>query len=85
MGGNTKHETHERIHLKQELECLLIGYALWYFIEYLIRRIQYRNHKDAYYNISFEREAYANQKNSNYLDDRKKYAWLNYIKINLKN
>lgn len=80
MKGNTEHETHERIHLKQELECLLIGYLIWYYTEYLIKRIKYKTHKQAYYSISFEREAYTNQSNTAYLKIRKPFSWVKYIK-----
>ena len=35
---------------------------------------------NAYRNISFEREAYANQRNLNYLESRPMYAWRRYMK-----
>jgi len=36
---------------------------------------------NAYRNISFEREAYDNDDNLNYIKERKHYSWLKYIKI----
>ena len=51
---------HERIHLRQQLELLIIPFFIWYFLEYILRLIQYKNMDLAYRNISFEREAYAN-------------------------
>ena len=57
-----------------------IGFYLWYIIEYLIRLIIYRNTKLAYRNISFEREAYQNQYNLDYLSNRKHYSWFKCIK-----
>ena len=33
-------------------------YYVWYLVEYLIRLCIYRNHKKAYHNIVFEREAF---------------------------
>ena len=30
-------------------------------------------------NLSFEREAYGNERNLLYLENRKKYAWFKYI------
>ena len=53
----------------------------WYVIEYLIRLAYYRNSITAYKNISFEREAYANQSNITYLDERKPYSFLKYIRF----
>ena len=61
---------HEKIHLRQQLELLVIPFFIWYFIEYLFRLIQYKKADLAYRNISFEREAYANEKDLNYLKNR---------------
>lgn len=72
-------ENHEKIHLRQQLEMLLLPFYLWYVLEYLLRLAQYRNADKAYRNISFEREAYANESNTAYLVTRKHYAWRNYI------
>ena len=54
---------HERIHLKQQVEMLLIFFFVWYTFEYLIRLIKYGDSYKAYNRICFEREAYANEKN----------------------
>lgn len=56
---------HEKIHGKQQLELLVIFFYLIYLIEYIFKK---------YKNISFEKEAYANQSNLNYLQERKHYA-----------
>jgi hypothetical protein len=61
---------HEKIHLRQQLELLILPFFIWYFLEYIIRLIQYKNTDLAYRNISFEREAYANEKNLYYLKHR---------------
>ena len=71
---------HETIHTKQMQELLYIFFYLWYVIEYLVRLIIYRDTKLAYKNISFEREAYQNQSNLDYLSNRKHYNQFNYIK-----
>ena len=71
---------HETIHTKQMQELLYIFFYLWYVIEYLVKLIIYRNTKLAYRNISFEREAYQNQYNLNYLSHRKHYSWFKCIK-----
>ena len=70
---------HESIHLRQQKEMLVIFFFLWYGIEWLIRLIQYRNAMTAYKNISFEREAYANQDSIDYLDIRKPFSFIKYI------
>jgi len=69
---------HEKIHLKQQLEMLIIPFYLWYVIEYVWRLIQYNGNKSkAYRNISFEREAYSNQRDLEY--DRKMFSSLKYL------
>ena len=67
---------HERIHTRQMQEMLVVGFYLWYFIEWLIRLTQKGN---AYRNISFEQEAYTHERNPNYLKNRKLYAWTKYL------
>jgi len=54
-------------------------FYLWYVIEWLIRWAIYRNRTEAYYNISFEQEAYNHQGDSSYLDDRLWFSWLSYL------
>lgn len=71
---------HERIHLRQQLELLVIPFLLFYVIEYAIRLLQYRSKDLAYRNISFEREAYVNEKDLNYLQLRPFWNFINYIK-----
>lgn len=68
---------HERIHTAQMKEWLFIGFYLLYITEYLINLIKYKNTKIAYKNISFEKEAYTNQSNLQYLTIRKHYN--NYV------
>lgn len=69
---------HERIHLRQQLELLVIPFFLWYFLEFLVRFIQYKNWNLAYRNISFEREAYSNEKDLGYLKRRSFWSFLKY-------
>jgi hypothetical protein len=70
---------HERIHLKQQVEMLLIFFFLWYFFEYLIRLLKYGDSYKAYNKICFEREAYANEKNLKYRENRPFWNFLNYL------
>lgn len=71
---------HEKIHTKQARELLYIFFYLWYCLEWIYKLIQYRNFKKAYFNISFEREAYVNHFNVNYINDRKRFAFVNYLR-----
>ena len=70
---------HEAIHIRQGRELLWLIFYLWYGVEWFVRLIQYWDRIQAYYNISFEREAYSNQHNLNYLNSRKWYSWAKYI------
>lgn len=71
---------HEEIHTAQMKEMLYVFFYLWYVVEWLVRLIQYRDAKKAYRNISFEREAYANQSDMRYLQGRKRWVWAGYLK-----
>lgn len=75
---------HEKIHTKQMIETLFLGFYLWYGLEYLLIRL-FRikdKQKNCYHDVSFEEEAYNNQNNLDYLNTRKPFAWIKYIKIN---
>ncbi len=71
---------HEKIHIKQQLELLWLPFFIWYFIEFFIRFLQYRNWHKAYLNISFEREAHLYERDFTYLENRKRYAFLKFLK-----
>lgn len=71
---------HETIHLKQQLELLIIPFFIWYSIEFLIRLIYCKNWDLAYRNISFEREAYDKESNVKYLDERGFWQFLKYLR-----
>ena len=68
---------HERIHTAQQREMLFVFFYLAYFLEWLVRLPLRGN---AYRSISFEREAYANQRNLDYLQSRPLYAWRKYVR-----
>ena len=70
---------HEKIHIRQQVELLVLPFYIWYFIEFIVRWFQYKNTFIAYKNISFEREAYANEKDLNYLKKRSLWRFLNYL------
>ena len=71
---------HERIHTEQWKELLWIGFLLWYVVEWIIRLFAFKGGHHAYKNISFEREAYANQGDAGYLNGRRWFGFLKYIK-----
>lgn len=68
---------HESIHSQQMKELLYLPFYIWYIIEWLIRLFLKGN---AYRNISFEREAYLNERNADYLSKRKHFAFLDNLK-----
>lgn len=70
---------HEKIHFHQQLELLIIFFYPLYFLHYLINLIKYRNHHQAYFQICFEQEAYAAERDLEYLKSRKPYAWIKYL------
>jgi len=70
---------HERIHLRQQLELLILPFYVWYGIEFLIKWFQYKDKNTAYRNISFEREAYKNEKELSYLKSRSFWKFFKFI------
>lgn len=70
---------HERIHLQQQIELLIIPFFVIYGFEFLIRLLQYKRWSLAYRNISFEREAYFQEAQLNYLKHRRVYSFLKYL------
>jgi hypothetical protein len=71
---------HETIHYRQQKEMLFVFLWIFYGVEYLVKRFKYKTHDDAYRNLSFEREAYANDDNADYLEQRKPFAWIKYLR-----
>ena len=85
---------HESIHSRQFVELMVLfavatvfirwwlpalapfAFYVWYVLEWLIRLFMRGN---AYRNISFEREAYANEANPEYLKNMKWGSWLKYL------
>lgn len=71
---------HERIHLRQQVELLVLPFYVLYLLNYLYHYLKLRNHDKAYMAICFEREAYANERNLQYLPSRKWFSWLRYLR-----
>ena len=72
---------HERIHLRQQIEMLVLPFYVWYLLEWLILLIKHRNIDRAYRNISFEKEAYRNENNLHYLKNRPFWSFIKYLNI----
>ena len=70
---------HEKIHTRQMQELGYVFFYPVYVLEWLIRSIWYRNFLKAYYYLSFEREAYFNQENLQYLNFRKTWSFVKYF------
>lgn len=70
---------HERIHIRQAEELLVIPFYILYLFNYLINLIIYRNHNKAYMNICFEREAYRFEHDANYLPQRRFWSWIQFV------
>lgn len=66
---------HESIHTAQWKELWYIGFLLWYVIEWMVRLKK----GDAYRNIRFEREAYDNENDLEYLKTRERFAFIKYL------
>lgn len=70
---------HEKIHLRQQLELLVLPFFVWYAVEFLVRYAQHRQWSLAYRSISFENEAYSNELNMHYLKERRFWGFLNFL------
>lgn len=66
---------HERIHLRQQLETLIVFFYLLYGFFYILNRCRGMNHLTAYSNIPFERESYSYERDIMYLKKRRLFAW----------
>ena len=66
----------EAIHTKQMKELLYVPFYILYLLEWFYRLTQKGN---AYRNISFEKEAYDNENDMDYLDKREHFSWIEYI------
>lgn len=68
---NIVNENHEKIHLCQQKEMLIIPFFVLYIIYFILNLFWYRNFRKAYRNIPFEKEAFDNELNLDYLKTRK--------------
>ena len=61
---------HEKIHLRQQIELLLLPFYIWYLIAF---------YRKGYWSVSFEKEAYANENNLTYLKKRRWFSFIKYV------
>lgn len=84
---------HESIHSRQFVELMALSavvliiiqwwliffapfaFYVWYIVEWLVRLPK----GNAYRSISFEREAYTNENDMEYLSNRKHFAFMKYL------
>ena len=69
---------HEKIHIRQQQELLLVGFYLLYVYYWLKGLLIFKDTKLAYTVIPFEQEAYAHDEDMEYLNNRKWFSWWNY-------
>jgi hypothetical protein len=70
---------HERIHLRQQIELLVLPFFVIYGLDYLVKLIRYRNRNLAYRNVVFEREAYENENDLTYFKSRSYWRFMSCI------
>jgi hypothetical protein len=70
---------HESIHFEQQKELGFVFFYLLYGLEWIIKLFFFGS--KSYNHISFEQEAYNNERDYSYIKTRKKYSWLKYIFI----
>lgn len=77
---------HETIHFQQYLETGFIGFLCLYLWDYLCSYARHKNGSLAYREIRAEVEAYENDKDEKYLENRVRYKWLTrtYKKNNIE-
>lgn len=66
---------HEAIHWEQQKELVIVGFYLLYVVVFVYQLIRTGQWKRAYRRICFEREAYDNEQNQDYIKQRRHYAW----------
>lgn len=67
---------HERIHLQQQIELLVLPFYVLYLLNYFFNLIRFFNHNKAYHEIVFEKEAFKFEMHLSYLEKRRWFAFL---------
>lgn len=71
---------HETIHFQQQLEMLFAFQLILYVFFWVYGLFRYRSMLVAYYENPFEREAFRNDEDENYLENRPRFAWMKHIR-----
>ncbi len=79
LKGESMLINHEKIHFAQQKELLILPFFVLYTLEYLIHRFKGKSHIQAYFAISFEKEAYYFESDLDYLKTRKWFQWRMFI------
>ena len=71
---------HETIHFMQYKELFFIGFLIVYLYDYLYAAVVKKKgfSREAYLAIRFEQEAYSNDCEEDYLENRKSFYWKKY-------
>jgi len=70
---------HEFIHIRQQIELLVLPFYIIYLFNYLVNRFKYKTHDEAYRNIIFEKEAFSQESNFEYLSKRSLWNFLKLV------
>ena len=76
---STRTRNHETIHFLQQVELGFVLQWILYLTFALVGFVRYRSWLKSYRLNPFEQEAYDNDVNPYYLEERKHYAWLAYV------
>tara|TARA_B100001287_G_C22271969_1_gene339798 strand:- start:37 stop:405 length:369 start_codon:yes stop_codon:yes gene_type:complete len=71
---------HERIHILQQKELLVIFFYLLYSFFWIKNKLKGQSNLEAYLNIPFEKEAYSESNNPYYILTRNKFSWINFLR-----
>ena len=71
---------HERIHICQANEMLVVFFYLQWVAEFLIGLCRYGSAEEAYLHISLECEAHSNEEDMSYCTARRLFGWRFYLR-----
>jgi hypothetical protein len=72
---------HERIHHRQQIELFILPFYIAYLGQYFYFRLKGYTHDRAYRALCFEREAFTQDTNPEYLRRRVPFSFLRYLKF----
>ena len=73
--GDVTTVNHEKIHLRQQVELLIIGFYFLYAFYWLRSYLKQGDKARAYYDIPFEKEAYMFDGFPEYPEKRRRFNW----------